>query len=208
MEEKKWNGEVAENYNYSFADKFDIEDIEINRHLYLNSDVDESVINQIVYHILRYNRLDKGIPVNDRKPIVLYINTPGGNVVDGYGLVDGILCSRTPVYTVNLGECSSMGFLIFISGHKRYAMPHSEFLMHEGVTGAVDCLSKAKERIDFEAGEMEQMTKAHVLERTKITSDMYKEKYKCEWYFLPEAAKDLGVTDFIIGKDCELDDII
>ena len=113
MEDLKERDVISETYNYCFADKFVIEDINDNRHLFLNSDVDEQVIDQIVYHIMRYNRLDKGIDVQDRKPIIVYINSPGGSVVDGYGLVDAILCSKTPVYTVNLGQCSSMGFLIF-----------------------------------------------------------------------------------------------
>ena len=208
MEEEKNREETTHNYNYCYADKFDIEDIEKNRHLYLNSDVDEDVIDQLVYHILRYNRLDKGKPVEERQPIVLYINSPGGSVICGYGLVDAIICSKTPVYTVNLAECSSMGFLIAISGHKRYTMPHCEYLMHEGYTGAFDNMSKAKDRIDFEAGEMEEMTRAFVLSRTKINEDLYKEKYRCEWYFLPEKAKELGVVDYIIGVDCDLDEII
>ena len=208
MEEEKNREEMTHNYNYCYADKFDIEDIEKNRHLYLNSDVDEDVIDQLVYHILRYNRLDKGKPVEERQPIILYINSPGGSVICGYGLVDAIICSKTPVYTVNLAECSSMGFLIAISGHKRYTMPHCEYLMHEGYAGAFDNMSKAKDRIDFEAGEMEEMTRSFVLSRTKISEDLYKEKYRCEWYFLPEKAKELGVVDYIVGTDCDLDEII
>lgn len=208
MEDLKERDVISETYNYCFADKFDIEDINDNRHLFLNSDVDEQVIDQIVYHIMRYNRLDKGIDVQDRKPIIVYINSPGGSVVDGYGLVDAILCSKTPVYTVNLGQCSSMGFLIFIAGHRRYSMPHAEYLMHEGYTGALDNMSKVKERIDFEAGELEQATKAYVIQQTKISEELYREKYRCEWYFLPDKAKELGVTHYIVGKDCEFDEII
>lgn len=208
MGEENVREEITKNFNYCYADKFDIEDIEENRHLYLNSEVDEEVIDQLVYHILRYNRMDKNIPVEDRKPIILYINTPGGSVVPGYGLVSAITCSKTPVYTVNLGECASMGFLIAIAGHKRYTMPHCEYLMHEGFTGAFDNVSKAKERIDFEAGELEQMTRDFVLAHTKISEELYKEKYRCEWYFLPKKAKELGVADYIISEDCDIDEII
>lgn len=208
MGEENVREEITKTYSYCYADKFDIEDIEENRHLYLNGEVDEEVIDQLVYHILRYNRLDKGVPVEERKPILLYINSPGGSVICGYSLVDAIVNSKTPVYTVNLAECSSMGFLIAISGHKRYTFPHCEYLMHEGYAGAYDNMSKAKDRIDFEAGEMEQMTREFIISRTKIGEDLYKEKYRCEWYFLPKQAKELGVVDYIVGEDCDIDEII
>ena len=63
-------------YNYCYEDKFAEEDLD-NRRLYLNSDVDENAIDNIVYHIMRYNRIDKGIPKEERTPIILYINSPG-----------------------------------------------------------------------------------------------------------------------------------
>ena len=204
MEEKIKEAKAV--YNLDWTDIFDIEDIK-ERKMYLNSDVDEQCIEKLVYHILRFNRKDKDIPVEERKPILLYINTPGGNVVEGWGLIDAIVCSKTPVYTINQAQCASMGFLIAIAGHKRYSMPHAEYLMHEGYTGAFDNLSKAKDRIDFEAGEMEEMTRKFVLEHTKMDSDFYKENYHREFYFLPDKAKELGVVDYIVGVDCDIDEI-
>lgn len=203
MEEK----ERKEIFNFSWMDQFNLEDVK-ERRLYLNCEVDEQCIGDLAYHILRYNRMDKGIPVEERKPIVLYLNTPGGSVSDGFGLIDAIITSKTPVYTVNQGMCMSMGFLIAIAGHKRFAMPHSEYLMHEGYTGVIDNMSKAKDRIDFEAGELEATVRKFVLEHTNISEEFYEKKYRCEFYFLPDMAKELGVTDAIVGVDCEIDEIV
>ena len=100
MGEDEYSELIQETFNFGYADKFDIEDIEANRHLYLNSKIDEMAIGQIAYHILRYNRLDKDVPVEERKPIVLYINSPGGDMVSGYGVVDAILMSQTPEMSV------------------------------------------------------------------------------------------------------------
>lgn len=197
---------IKENFNYCYEDKFTIEDIE-QRRLYINFAIDEQVIESIAYHILRYNRLDKGIPKEERKPIILYINSPGGSVVDGYGLIDAISASTTPVYTVNQALCASMGFLIFISGHKRYSMEHSEFLMHDGSTFGYDSTAKMKDRMEFETNQLERMTKKYILEHTKIDDKTYDEKYRVEWYFLPDEGKDIGVVDYIIGKDCTIDEI-
>lgn len=37
---------------------------------------------------------------------------------------------------------------------------------------------------------------------------MYENKYKTEWYFLPETAKKIGVVDYIVGEDCDMDAIL
>ena len=199
--------ERKEVFNFCWMDQFNMEDLN-ERRLYLNSEVDEQCIGDLAYHILRYNRIDKGLSVEERKPIILYINSPGGSISDGYGLIDAIITSKTPVYTVNQGMCMSMGFLIAIAGHKRFAMPHSEYLMHEGYTGVIDNMSKAKDRIDFEAGELEAATRKFVLEHTNITEELYEKKYRCEFYFLPDTAKELGVADAIVGVDSDIDEIV
>lgn len=199
--------QIKEIINYCLDDKDEIIDRE-NRHLYLNDTVDESIIDSLVYMILRFNREDKGKEIEDRKPIILYINSPGGNVSDGYGLIDAILTSKTPVYTVNQAMCASMGFLIYIAGQKRYCMPHAEFLMHDGSSFGWDSTAKLKDRIDFETGQLEQMTKRYIISHTKIDEATYDIKYRVEWYFLPKEAKEIGVIDYIVGEDCDIDEII
>lgn len=199
--------EISKIYNYSYADNFDIEDNE-QRRIYLNGEIDESVVDTAVYHILRYNRLDKDIPVEERIPIKVYINSPGGSVSDGYALIDAIHLSKTPICTINLALAASMGFLIFIAGHKRYCMPHSEFLMHDGSTMGFDSTAKMRDRMEFETVELEKETRKYIMSRTNIDENLYNEKYRCEWYFLPTKAKEIGATDYIVGEDCDIDEII
>ena len=198
---------IEETYTFTYNDKFDFEDIE-SRRVYINCDINEIILDTAVYHILRYNRLDKDIPIEDRKPIILYINTPGGVVTDGYALIDTIRNSKTPVYTVNLGTCYSMGFLIFIAGKKRYSMPSATFLCHDGFAGAIDSMNKLRDRVEFETGEMCEYTKKYVLEQTKIDSETYDSNERREWYFYPDVAKELGVVTHIIGKDCDIDEVL
>lgn len=201
------NRNITETYGYNYLDKFSIED-NIGRRVYLNCEVDETIVDDIVYHILRYNRMDKGIPTNERKPIILYINSLGGTVAEGYSLIDTILLSKTPVYTVNLASAASMAFLIFIAGHKRYSLPHSEFLIHDGSIMGHDSISKMRDRMEFETIELEKITKQYILSHTKITENLYNDKYRCDWYFLPYKAKEIGAVDYIVGEDCDIDDII
>ena len=198
---------IKEVINYCLADKDELVDRE-NRRLYLNAPIDATVIDTLSYMIMKYNREDIGIPEEERKPIILYINSPGGNLVEGYGLIDSLLTSITPIYTVNQAQCCSMGFLIFIAGKKRYAMQHSQFLMHDGQNFGWDSTAKLKDRMEFETIELEAMTKQYIIERTNMTSKFYDEKYRVEFYFLPQKGKELGVVDYIVGEDCTIEDIL
>ena len=195
-------------YTYYYEDKFTQEDVD-ERRLYLSAEVDSETVDTIVYHIMRFNRLDKGIPVKERKAIKLYINSPGGSVVDGFAVIDAILNSTTPVYTINLAMSASMAFLIFIAGHKRYSLAHSEFLMHDGSSGfGFESTAKLKDRIEFETIQLEHMTKEFILKHTTIEEDLYDLKYRIEWYMLPPEAKQHGIVDFIVGEDCSMDEIL
>lgn len=201
--------EIPECVNYNFNDIFEMEDLGTRR-LYLNANVDSDTLQTIGYHILRYNRMDKDTPAKERTPIILYINSWGGSTVDGMGLADIITLSETDVYTVNLAACYSMGFYIFLAGKRRYAMPHSQFLLHEGYVGSVygENTSKARERIEFETVKMEEENRKYILDRTNIGKKVYDKNFKTEWYMLPQEAKKLGIVDCIIGEDCKLSEIL
>ena len=51
----------------------------------------------------------------ERKPIKLFINSYGGSVYDGLALIDVIKHSKTPVHTICVGSCMSMGFWIYLA---------------------------------------------------------------------------------------------
>jgi ATP-dependent Clp protease protease subunit len=199
--------EIKTLINMSLFDKIELDEL-TERRLYINSPIDESIIDSIVFNILKFNREDRDIPSEKRKPVLLYINTPGGSVVDGFGLIDVILCSETPIYTINQALCASMGFLIFLAGEKRYSMPRAEFLMHDGSGFAADSTAKMKDRIEFETNQLEKMVREFIIGRTNISEDLYEQKYRVEWYMLPKEAQEYGIVTDIVGQDCTINDII
>ena len=87
-------------------------------------------------------------------------------------------------------------------------MSRSEFLMHDGSTAGWDSIAKMKDRMDFETNQLEKMTKDYIMSRTNISSNLYDEKYRVEWYMLPPEAKRHGIVDYIVGKDCTINEII
>lgn len=199
--------EASVSMNIDYTELSGVDDI-LNRRIWFIDQVDDMAIDSVVYSILRYNAMDKGIPVEERKPIILYISSPGGDVTSGLGIVSAIQTSKTPVYTVALADAASMGLILAISGHKRFCMPNTVYLMHDGSTGVIDSSGKALDRISFDCGELADRLKSIILNKTKLTKKQYDEKYRKEWYFLPDTAKKYGFVDYIVGEDCDIDEII
>ena len=205
---------INRNVNLTPYDVLFLEDLE-NRRLCLFGEINtddeydgesgNSSMPELIMHIMRYNREDKGIKPKDRKPIMLYINSPGGDVIEGFALVSAIETSRTPVYTVNLGQWSSMAFLIGITGKKRFSLPHSIFLLHDGTTFAIGSSTKVQDKADFNKRYEKEITRKHVLAHTKISRKIYEKNLRKEFYMLTDDALELGVIDEVIKS---LDEIL
>lgn len=179
-----------------------------NRRLYVNDLITDDIVDVISMNIIKFNQEDKNVPITERKPIIIYLNTPGGNISPGFSAIDTILSSKTPVYIVNLGICYSMGFLLFISGKKRFSLKNSTFLLHDGSDGMVASAAKAMDYMQFSEKQMNVRIKDHVLNHTTIPEKLYEEKYRIEWYMYPEEAKKYGICTDIVGEDCDIDSII
>lgn len=187
-------------------DVFYLRDLK-QRKLFISTNICQETVDDAIRHIMQINREDMGVACEDRKPIILYVTSNGGDVDAGFALIDVILSSETPVYVINQGYQYSMGFLIGLAGHKRFAMPHAKFLMHDGSQFIYNSGAKAQDQMEFNK-RMEERIKQYVLSRTEITSEMYDSQMRKEWYMFADEAKKLGVTDYIIGEDCTINDII
>ena len=177
------------------------------RKLFLTANIDQFSIGDITKHIMQYNAEDKGIPTDERKPILLYVASNGGDVDAGFELIDTIPASTIPVYTINLGYQYSMGFLIGLAGHKRYAAQNAKFLMHDGSNLIWNSGAKAQDQMEFQK-RVEQRIKQYVIARSNVTSEEYDSKLRVEWYLFADEAKEKGFCDHILGVDCELDEIV
>ncbi len=198
---------VTEGFNYTLYDRFMLEDL-ANRVLFLNGEVTSDVIDDMVYFIMRWNIEDFELPSEQRVPITIYINSEGGEVTSGFSLIDTIRLSITPVKTVNIGQACSMAFLIFIAGNMRYSYPHAQFMMHDGEVFIGGSMSKVFDTAVFMKDELEEDIKKYILDRTKISEELYQTNYRKDYYFLTKKAKELGVVDKIVGTDCDISEIL
>lgn len=187
-------------------DLFYLKDLQ-QRKLFLNDDITSLTIESVVKHIMQFNKEDKGIDTDERQPILLYVSSNGGCVDAGFELVDVIQSSKTPVYTINLGFQYSMGFLIGLAGHKRFATKNAKFLMHDGSNFIYNSGAKAQDQMEFQR-KVEARIKEYILSRSKLTSEEYDGKLRVEWYLFADEAKEKGFVDFIVGVDCDVDEVI
>ena len=73
-----------------------------------------------------------------KKDIFLYVNSPGGSVSAGLGIVDTMNHIKPDVSTVCVGMAASMGSIILSQGAKgkRFALPNAEVMIHQPWGGA------------------------------------------------------------------------
>ena len=145
----------------------------LDRNIFIG-DIDN--IADTVDAVIRFwNNYDnqRNIPIDEREPIKLYIDSYGGSLTEAFTICDSIKLSKTPIWTINIGTAYSGGFLIAICGDRRYAYPHASYLFHEGATGNSADANKFRNFADFYQIQLEQL-KDIILQHTSITSEKYK----------------------------------
>ncbi|MBR0467676.1 ATP-dependent Clp protease proteolytic subunit [Candidatus Saccharibacteria bacterium] len=67
-----------------------------------------------------------------------------------FSLVSAIELSKTPIHTIYIGIWASMAFWIGITGYKRFALPYTEFLLHEGKLFTAGSAGSVQDTVDFD----------------------------------------------------------
>ena len=177
------------------------------RRIIINQEITDDLLESVVMMIIRWNTEDRNIDVKHRKRIVLYLNSDGGDVIMGSQILSAIKYSKTPVVTVGFAKCASMCSYLLAAGSKRYCFPNTVVLYHDGQTGYVSSGNKGKDIQKFYDKLDERMTNFMVA-NTNMTEEFIEEIKDREFYMFAEEAKDRGIVDYIIGIDCDIDEII
>lgn len=166
------------------------------REILWNDDIDDSTID-IALYIKKWNEEDKGKLTEERKPIKIFINSDGGSLDTVMHIIDMILLSRTPVITIGMGRVYSAGGLLLMAGHKRYIFNHTSCLIHDGSSGAIGNIGKLLDNLKFTEA-LERRIKQYITTRTHITSEMYDENYRRDWFLFSDEMIQLGIADEIV----------
>lgn len=154
--------------------------------------------------ILLWNMEDKDKPVEDRKPIWIYLFNYGGSFDLEWSFIDLIDASETPIYTVNMGVCASAAADIFIAGKKRFMTKNARTMLHQGSAGFQGDTQKIFDQVDDYKRQLEK-TKQFILERTNISSRAYGTHLKDDWWLNAEECLKHGVCDQLIES---LDEVL
>lgn len=172
-----------------------------NRIIWLDSEVDSEALD-IISKIIYWNREDKDIPVEERKPIKIYFLSPGGELEIEQAIVSAIHLSKTPVWAVGMGMVASAASLIYLSCSRRLALPNTYFIFHQGscsnVSGNFDEVQAAME--DYKRS-VEKLTTFYI-ENTDYSEEDVRSKITHDWYiYLDEAIEKHIVTDIVENID-------
>ena len=138
----------------------------------------------------------------EKRDITLYINSPGGSVLCGLGIVDLMNYISSDVATVNIGMCASMGSVLLSSGAKgkRSSLVFSKVMTHQvshGTQGNVQ---------DTRINQMEAEKYNYILFKIlaqncgKTFDEVLEFSRRDRWYNSDEAL-NFGLIDEIIGLD-------
>lgn len=198
-------GGVVENFSYGLGEMLLMNDIE-NRIFYLDEEVDENIFREITMFIIKANIQDADLQPEERLPIKIVINSPGGSVLDGVGLIDAIKASTTPVFAIVVGYAYSMAFNITCACDFRLATPNSSFLCHDGSTGLFNSSTKLRDTMKF-YDKLDERLDRMIAARTKLTMKELNDRKREECFWFSDEAKDLGIIDAIIGEDISFEDV-
>ena len=164
-----------------------------DRIVFLGTQIDDEVANAVIAQLLFLESEAPG------KEITMYIHTPGGYVHSGLAILDTMNHISSPVSTVCVGMAASMGSILLAGGEKgkRFALPHSEVMIHQPLGGA-----------EGQASDIEISAKHILMNKERLTnliseySGQDKEKVSQDmdrdYYMSADEAKKYGIIDKVL----------
>jgi ATP-dependent Clp protease, protease subunit len=166
-----------------------------DRIIFLGTAINDDVANIVTSQMMYLNSVD------DESDIKLFINSPGGSVIDGLAIYDIMNWIKPDVATYAMGMAASMGSILLSSGAKgkRYSLPHSRIMIHQVSGGA----NGQNTDIQIVAREIQkhQDELYHILaENTGKSFEQINEDAERDHWFTSKEALEYGLIDEIIAK--------
>jgi len=162
------------------------------RIIFLGDAIEDHLANLVIAQLLFLESEDP------EKDISLYINSPGGVVTSGLAIYDTMQYLRAPVSTICIGMAASMAAVLLAAGAKgkRYALPNSRIMIHQGSGGfrgaAQDAVIQMREWEHLVEVNHQILSRHTGQPMDKIVRDTDRDNFMS-----PEAAKDYGIIDAV-----------
>ena len=167
-----------------------------DRIVFLTGVVREEMANHLVAQLLLLESQ------NDKAPIVMYVNSPGGSVTHGMSIYDTMHYITSPIHTVVIGQAASMASLLACSGAHRSITTNSRHMIHQPLGGAsgqaTDVLIHANELVRWKEVLTSIYQKHTGQEYSKLEADMERDNY-----MTAEQAKEYNLVDEIVENRVE-----
>ena len=165
-----------------------------DRIIYFTGVVDEDSCNTAVAQLLYLSSTDE-------RDISMYINSPGGSVVDGLGLVDTMNYINCDVATTCIGMAASMGSVLLSNGTKgkRFVLPHSRVMIHQVSSSQSGTLADLEIEIEQTRRCKNDVYKILADNTNHSFEEMEKLCDRNNW-FIGKEAVDLGIADKVLIK--------
>jgi ATP-dependent Clp protease, protease subunit len=166
-----------------------------DRIIFLGTGIDDNIANIIVAQLLFLESADA------KKDVLLYINSPGGQVYSGMGIYDTMQYIKPDVATICTSLAASMASVLLAGGTpgKRSALPHARVMIHQPSGGAqgqsTDIEITAKEIVKIRK-ELYEILAGHTgqsFERIEKDSDR-------DYWMRAEEAKEYGLIDEVLAR--------
>lgn len=167
-----------------------------DRIIFVSGVVNEYMCNVIQAQLLFLESADAS------RDIKLYINSPGGSVIHGLGIVDVMNYIKPDVATINVGMCASMGSVILSAGTKgkRSALVSSKVMIHQASSGTQGNIQD--QRITLRETEMYNFLLLKMLAKnTGKTFDEMLELSKRDFWINSDDSEKFGIVDEVILRD-------
>lgn len=164
------------------------------RVIFLNGEVDDTVSALVCAQLLLLEAEDP------KKPIHLYINSPGGVVTSGFAMYDTMRYIRAPVHTLCMGTAYSMGSFLLMAGEPggRAALPNASILIHQPLGGykgqASDIAIHAEETLRVK----HKMTRLYA-EHCGKSYEAFEEAMDRDRFLSAQQALEWGLIDRILS---------
>ena len=168
-----------------------------DRKIIINKEVGDTLVESAILPLMEMD--------NDgsNKPITIILNTPGGDVYDGFALVDAIDHIKNCEVTIFIiSMAASMGLHIAMAGHnnpkvKTVCHKFSVGLLHSGSESVSGTTHAVRDLFNF-SQKYEEKIKQFVLSHSNIDDDMYEKVYRQELWLDADEMLRLGIVDVII----------
>ena len=164
-----------------------------DRIVYVGTEIDDGVANVVIAQLLHLESESPDTPIN------LYLNSPGGSVTAMLAIYDTMRLIPNDVSTLAMGLAASMGQFLLTAGTpgKRYALPHSRVLLHQGSAGlggtAIDIEIQA-ENLEHMKDVMMRITAEHTGQPVeKVERDALRDRW-----FTADEALEYGFVDEVL----------